>query len=56
MLCGMIGALLARGLAAEDAALCAVELHQRAGARLHRGAFASDIADPAAEVIASVGG
>lgn len=51
VLAGIIGSLLARGLAPEDAALCGAELHQRTGARLTRGALASDIADTVADVL-----
>jgi ADP-dependent NAD(P)H-hydrate dehydratase / NAD(P)H-hydrate epimerase len=54
VLAGIIGALLAQGLAPDDAALAGVELHQRAGARLQRGALASDVADAVGAVLADL--
>lgn len=58
VLAGVVGACLAGCFGAStvaDAVIAGVWLHQQAGRRLHRGAFASELADAVAAVVGEVG-
>lgn len=59
VLAGMVGALLARGLSAEEAATAAVHVHglagERAGRRRPWGTLAGDVAEAVPRVIATLG-